>query len=171
VAEVPNPTRHLEFALRHLSDARVWPWHWPVGGDVAPGPRSRGQALEIVKRQAAQFDEVAYCLWWWRERSSGDLVGYVGLDRTELDGEPVVEIGWSIAADRWGEGLATEAGRASLNWAFEVAGVDRVVSYTLGENVASRRVMEKLGLRYVRDFRRRGFDQALYELRRSDRLA
>jgi ribosomal-protein-alanine N-acetyltransferase len=149
----------------------VWPWHWPAGGEVSPGPRSRAQALEIVERQAAQFAEVGYCLWWWRERSSGDLVGYVGLDRTEIDGEPVVEIGWSIAADRWGEGLATEAGRASLDWALEVAGLDRVVSYTLGENVASRRVMEKLGLRYVRDFRRRGFDQALYELRRSDRLA
>jgi ribosomal-protein-alanine N-acetyltransferase len=81
----------------------------------------------------------------------------------------VVEVGWSIAPDRWGEGLATEAGRASLAWAFDVAGLDRVVSYTLRDNLASRRVMEKLGLRYLREFERRGFDQVLYELRRADR--
>jgi RimJ/RimL family protein N-acetyltransferase len=112
---------------------------------------------------------VGYCLWWWRERTSGELVGYAGLDRTDVEGEPAVEVGWSIAPDRWGQGLATEAGRASVDWAFGPAGLDRVVSYTLHDNRASRRVMEKLGLGYVRDFRRRGFDQVLYELRRADR--
>jgi RimJ/RimL family protein N-acetyltransferase len=136
---------------------------------VIPGPRSREQALEIVERQAAQHAVVGYCLWWWRERDSGELVGYVGLDSTSVEGEPVVEVGWSIAPERWGQGLATEAGRASLDWAFEVVGLDRVVSYTLHDNRASRRVMEKLGLGYVRDFRHRGFDQVLYERTRPAR--
>jgi RimJ/RimL family protein N-acetyltransferase len=81
----------------------------------------------------------------------------------------VVEVGWSISPGRWGEGLATEAGRGSLDWAFGPAELDRVVSYTLHDNLASRRVMEKLGLRYLRDFRRRGFDQVLYEARRPAR--
>ena len=144
----------------------MWPWHWPEGGEVVPGPRSREQALEIVGRQAAQYAEVGYCLWWWRERARGELVGYVGLDRTDVEGEPVVEVGWSISPERWGQGLAAEAGRAGLDWGFGRVGLDRVVSYTLDDNRASRRVMEKLGLRYVRDFRRRGFDQVLYELRR-----
>jgi ribosomal-protein-alanine N-acetyltransferase len=96
-------------------------------------------------------------------------VGYVGLDRTEVEGEPAVEVGWSIAADRWGQGLATDAGRASVDWAFGSAGLDRVVSCTLHDNRASRRVMEKLGLKYVREFTRRGFDQVLYELARPAR--
>ena len=134
---------------------------------MVPGPRSRGQALEIVERQAAQYADVGYCLWWWRERTGGELVGYVGLDRSDVEGEPVVEVGWSVSPERWGQGLATEAGRASLDWAFGRAGLDRVVSYTLRDNLASRRVMEKLGLSYVRDFRRRGFDQVLYERLRS----
>jgi RimJ/RimL family protein N-acetyltransferase len=81
----------------------------------------------------------------------------------------VVEVGWSISPESWGEGLATEAGRASLDWAFGPAELDRVVSYTLRDNLASRRVMEKLGLAYVRDFQRRGFDQVLYEARRPAR--
>jgi RimJ/RimL family protein N-acetyltransferase len=160
---VPDPELHLEFAHRQLSDERIWPWHWPEGGEVVPGPRTHEQALDIVDSQAAQFAEVGYCLWWWRERAGSELVGYVGLDRTDVEGEPVVELGWSIAPERWGQGLATESGRASLAWGFEVAGLDRVVSYTVHDNLASRRVMEKLGLSYVRDFRRRGFDQMLYE--------
>jgi [ribosomal protein S5]-alanine N-acetyltransferase len=81
----------------------------------------------------------------------------------------VVEVGWSIAPERWGEGLATEAGRASLGWGFDIAGLDRVVSYTLRDNLASRRVMDKLGLAYARDFPRRGFDQVLYQLTRPGR--
>ncbi|MFL5871541.1 MAG: GNAT family N-acetyltransferase [Solirubrobacterales bacterium] len=169
VAEVPDAERHLEFALRQLSDPRVWPWHWPEGGEVVPGPRTREQALDIVDRQAAECEEVGYCLWWWRERTTGDLVGYVGLDRTDVEGEPVVEVGWSISPHRWGEGLAAEAGRASVDWGFDVAGLDRIVSYTLHDNLASRRVMEKIGLRYSRDFVRKGFDQVLYELEAADR--
>jgi ribosomal-protein-alanine N-acetyltransferase len=134
-----------------------------------PGPRTREQALEIVERQAAQCAETGYCLWWWRDRATGDLVGYVGLDRTEVEGEPEIEVGWSIAPRRWGQGLAPEAGSACLDWAFDVAGLDRVVSYTLHDNRASRRVMEKLGFRYSRDFIRKGFEQVLYELAATQR--
>jgi ribosomal-protein-alanine N-acetyltransferase len=134
-----------------------------------PGPRTREQALEIVQRQAAQWAEVGYCLWWWRERASGDLVGYVGLDRTDVEGDRVVEVGWSISPERWGAGFATEAAAACLDWGFDVGGLDRVVSYTLRSNHASRRVMEKIGLEYSRDFVRRGFDQVLYELAAADR--
>ena len=78
-------------------------------------------------------------------------------------GEPAVEVGWSISPERWGQGLAPEAGRACVDWAFEVAELERVVSYTLHENRASRRVMEKIGLRYSRDFIGKGFEQVLYE--------
>lgn len=134
-----------------------------------PGPRTREQAQAIVERQAAQCAEVGFCLWWWRDRATDELVGYVGLDRTEVEGEPAVEVGWSISPQRWGEGLAPEAGRACIDWAFEVAELERVVSYTVRENRASRRVMEKLGLRYSRDFIRKGFEQVLYELAAADR--
>lgn len=59
------------------------------------------------------------------------------------------EIGWVIRADRWGEGLATEAAAASLADAFVRVGLPRILSWTLPANAASRRVMEKCGL----DFR------------------
>jgi ribosomal-protein-alanine N-acetyltransferase len=119
----------------------------------------------MLVAQAVQAAETGYCLWWWRERSSGELVGYAGLNRDRVEEEPIVEVGWSITPRRQGEGLATEAGRAALDWGFERCGLERIVSFTRIDNERSRRVMEKLGMGYVRDFERAGLPHALYELR------
>ena len=58
------------------------------------------------------------------------------------------EVGWVVTADRWGEGLATEAAQAVLSDAFGRVGLLSVLSWTFSDNVASRRVMEKCGLGY-----------------------
>jgi ribosomal-protein-alanine N-acetyltransferase len=119
----------------------------------------------MLRAQAEQAAETGYCLWWWRERSSGELVGYTGLNRDEVEGEPIVEVGWSITPSRWGEGFAPEAARAAVDWGFERAGLERIVAFTLLDNLRSQRVMEKLGMVYVREFGRAGLPHALYELR------
>ncbi len=121
----------------------------------------------MLVAQAAQARETGYCLWWWRDRVGAELVGYAGLNRDEVDGEPAVEVGWSITPSRWGEGLATEAARASLAWGFEHAGLEVIVAFALLDNVRSRRVMEKLEMRYERDFIRAGLPHALYRRRRN----
>ncbi len=118
----------------------------------------------MLRTQRAQAIEFGCCLWWWRERSSGDLVGYAGLNRDLVDGEPVVEVGWSITPSRWGDGFAPEAGRIAIDWGFERVGLERIVSFTLTDNERSRRVMEKLGMSYVREFERAGLPHLLYEL-------
>ena len=120
----------------------------------------------MLVAQAAQAEETGFCLWWWRERSSGELVGYAGLNRDEVEDEPVVEVGWSIMPGRWGEGLATEAARAAIESGFENAGVEQIVAFALLDNVRSRRVMEKLGMSYQRDFVRADLPHALYGLER-----
>ena len=119
----------------------------------------------MLRAQARLAAENGYCLWWWRERSSGELVGYAGLNDDEVEGKPVVEAGWSITPPRQGEGFATEAAHASVRWGFERAGLEVIVAFALLDNVRSRRVMEKLGMAYVRDFERAGLPHALYELR------
>ena len=92
-------------------------------------------------------------------------MGYTGLNRDEVDGDPVVEVGWSVTPARWGEGFAPEAARAAIDWGFDRCGVERLVSFTLPDNARSQRVMEKLGMTYVRPFKRRGMTHLLYELR------
>jgi RimJ/RimL family protein N-acetyltransferase len=57
-----------------------------------------------------------------------------------------VEIGWRIAVPYWGKGLATEGSREVIRFAFEWLRLESLVSFTVPENVASRRLMEKLGM-------------------------
>ncbi len=83
----------------------------------------------------------------WRvsERAGDRLVGIAGLQ--PLDGGPDVEITYALEPSGWGAGYATEAGAASLEFAFTEAGLESVVSIAKPENAASLRVLEKLGLR------------------------
>jgi RimJ/RimL family protein N-acetyltransferase len=81
------------------------------------------------------------------ERSSGDLIGWAGLSVPDFLPEvlPAVEVGWRFGQDHRGRGYATEAGTAALRWGFEDLGLDAVVSIFEPDNVASGRVMDRLG--------------------------
>ena len=59
---------------------------------------------------------------------------------------PCTEIGWRLARSAWGRGYATEAAWAALNVAFGPVGLDEVLSWTFEGNLASRAVMERLGM-------------------------
>lgn len=86
------------------------------------------------------------------ERVSGDFVGWVHLrpEPGNADDEP--ELGYRLRRASWGKGYATEASRAVVTRAFAEFGALRVVANTMAVNAASRRVMEKTGLRFVRTF-------------------
>jgi RimJ/RimL family protein N-acetyltransferase len=81
------------------------------------------------------------------ERGSGSLVGWAGLSVPEFLPEvlPAVEVGWRLGTAWRGRGYATEAATASLHWGFDDLGLDSVVSIFEPENVASGRVMDRLG--------------------------
>jgi RimJ/RimL family protein N-acetyltransferase len=79
-------------------------------------------------------------------RATGALVGDCGLHRTVVEGVSEVELGWIVARAHRGEGIATEAGLAWRDFAFTRLGLDRIVSMISEQNLASRRVAEKLGM-------------------------
>jgi ribosomal-protein-alanine N-acetyltransferase len=87
---------------------------------------------------------------WWALEKKGDapFIGFAGLLRPAFQAHftPCVEVGWRLARAYWGFGYATEAGRASLDVAFERLGLDEVVSMTVTDNRGSRAVMERLGM-------------------------
>jgi ribosomal-protein-alanine N-acetyltransferase len=60
-------------------------------------------------------------------------------------------IGYAIARAHWGRGVATEAARAAIDWLFANHAIDELWASTQPDNVRSRRVLEKLGMRYVGD--------------------
>ncbi|UJA20746.1 GNAT family N-acetyltransferase [Thermoleophilia bacterium SCSIO 60948] len=160
-AEVPDTDLHLDFAAAHFGDPRVADWHWPGSRG---GARSVEQVREMLIAHAVGAERDGYTLWWWRERSSGDPVGMVGLHPVEIEGSDEVEVGWSIAPERWGEGLAVEAAAASIRFGFENFGLTRVVSFTMVNNLRSRRVMEKLGMEPAGEIDRYGIPHVLFRL-------
>lgn len=91
--------------------------------------------------------------WAVEERATGAFVGWLhlrpGRRRAASDG---AEIGYRFRRDVWGRGYATEGTRALIAKAFTDLGVKRVFAETMAVHTASRRVMEKAGLRYLRTF-------------------
>lgn len=81
------------------------------------------------------------------DQASGDLVGWCGLLVQEVDGEKELEVGYSILPTYWGSGYATEAAKACLDAAFAGQLADSVISIIQVNNIPSRRVAEKNGMR------------------------
>ena len=80
-------------------------------------------------------------------RDTGEFIGFAGLAVPSFEAHftPAVEVGWRLARGAWGNGYATEAGRAALDFGFERAGLEEIVSFTTVANRRSRAVMERLG--------------------------
>lgn len=133
-------------------------------------PMSPEATEEQIAYFVAHWEYEGFGIWAVEERESGAMIGRVGLLR-HLDfpeeREPV-EVGWTLARSRWGAGLATEGGAASLRYGFERLGLARIISITRPTNLASRRVMEKLGLDHQGETRWRGLEQVYYALDRAD---
>ena len=75
-----------------------------------------------------------------------------------------VELGYIVDPSFWGQGFATEMAAAVAGHAFTVLGLSSLVAFTGEENLASRRVMEKVGFLYERDFLDEGVQNVLYRL-------
>jgi RimJ/RimL family protein N-acetyltransferase len=80
-------------------------------------------------------------------KSTGEQIGFAGLKYLEELGE--VDIAYRLLPSHWASGLATEAARASVRFGFAELGLKRIIGLAMPENIASVRVLEKTGLRYV----------------------
>ena len=110
-------------------------------------PRTREQAATGVDRIVRTWREHGFGIFTTTVRDTGAVIGWVGLAIPAFLPEvlPAVEIGWRLRREFWGHGYATEGARAVLRWAFEDRRLDRLISIRHVDNVASGRVMEKLG--------------------------
>ena len=99
------------------------------------------------------------------ERSTGAVVGDAGLHPLAGRG-PDVELGYTLARAAWGHGYATEMGAALIDHAFGALGLPRVMAQVEPDNLASRRVLEKLGMTERGVRRAYGRPHLLYGLER-----
>jgi RimJ/RimL family protein N-acetyltransferase len=112
-------------------------------------PEPPGQVAGALQRWSHPADP-RFGVWVAESSSERRFVGWFSLEPRE----PGIGVfGYRLQRWAWGRGLATEGGRALLAWGFGAGGLTRVVAETYEHNLASRRVMEKLGMRAVRRFR------------------
>jgi ribosomal-protein-alanine N-acetyltransferase len=123
-------------------------------------PRERAEATVRDMVEAAEREGIGG--WIALDRETETLVGFAALIRRE-PGDP--ELLYGLAPEWWGRGLATEASRAVLDYAFGSLGCTRVTAATDVPNAASARVMERLGMRFTHRGRLNGLDTFFYELR------
>ena len=99
-----------------------------------------------AKRIEDHFRRHRFGLYAVELRESSVFIGFIGLSIPLFKARfsPCVEIGWRLAAEQWGQGLATEGARAVTGYAFGELSLAEIVSFTVPANTRSRRVMEKL---------------------------
>jgi RimJ/RimL family protein N-acetyltransferase len=110
------------------------------------GVQTREQSDAAFDRWLAHWEQHGFGTLAVEWRETGALIGRVGPSFHRLwPADP--EVGWGLDPAWWGRGIATEAGRAAVDWAFGPLGYARAVSITTEANLASRNVMAKLGFR------------------------
>ena len=150
--------RHLDVVAPIFADPRV--------GATMGGVRTREQVAEQLAGEEERWERDGIGYWMLFLADTGEPVARGGLSRTVFDGRDEVEVGWTVAPAHWGRGLATELGAAAVAMAFEQMHIPDVVAFTMPDNTASRRVMEKLGFAYEKTARYQVYGpHVLYRLR------
>ena len=109
-----------------------------------PSVLIRAQADAVIARIRAHFAREGFGYWALEAPGIAEFVGFTGIARPGF--MPVVEVGWRLARPYWGLGLATEAGRAAIDWGFDRLGLDEIVAFVVPMNLRSQRVMGRLGM-------------------------
>jgi RimJ/RimL family protein N-acetyltransferase len=90
--------------------------------------------------------------WAVEEKDTGIFLGWFEFRPLDDHSAAVVELGYRLNKTAWGKGYATEGSRALISKGFTDLGVERVTANTMAVNIRSRRVMEKAGLSFLRNF-------------------
>ena len=160
--------RH-ETARLILRDWRAadWPTFWEatntpavmrwLGGVQDAAARAAGEArIEGYRR------DHGHTFWVVERKDDGALLGFCGLKRSNQPGGPqgMMEVGWRLREDAWGQGYAKEAATAALALAFDRFGADEVIALTVQENTGSWGLMLRLGMERREDL---DFDSADFD--------
>jgi RimJ/RimL family protein N-acetyltransferase len=113
------------------------------------GPLTMEQVQDFIDTVNACQNKYGYALWAARLRTTGTLIGYIGLNYVDWPAHftPATEVGWRLGSPYWGQGLATEGALAALDYGFNQCQLTEIVSFTVPANQRSIRVMEKIGLK------------------------
>lgn len=109
------------------------------------------ETQQQVERIINTYEQRGFSLWATIHKADNKFIGRCGLIPQLVDGQQEIEIGYMLAKEYWGRGLATEAACASRDYGFEKVGCDRLISLIAPGNIVSQKVAMKVGLTYEKD--------------------
>jgi len=139
--------------LRPLTDADMEPY-LAMAADpevtryVSPTPIPRADAEAAATHYRRLLETKGYGYWAIEVNRSASFAGIILLQNVKFTAAftPAIEVGWLLPREHWGNGYATEGGRAALGYAFTTMKLDEVVALTAASNIPSQRVMQRLGM-------------------------
>ncbi|MEH2230990.1 MAG: GNAT family N-acetyltransferase [Nostoc sp.] len=151
----------LDALLLVLGDAKSMRYY--------PKPFDREMVRKWIDRHRRNYAQHGLGLWAMVLKTTGEVIGDCGLVWQEVEGHQELEIGYHVRRDQQMQGYATEAASACQDYAFNVLGSDhRVISLIRPENIPSRRVAEKNGLKVVQETLWRDIPHYIYAVQRSE---
>ena len=101
----------------------------------------------LARLMAKEAGMAPFGFWPVEERVTGRVIGHALLQYAKINGEDRVELGYGFARASWGQGYATELAQALLHYGFDTLDLEEIYGVVIPENTASRRVLEKVGMR------------------------
>ena len=128
--------------IRHTNTLAVMRWLGGVQGEA--------ELAEVIRGRLMRWqEERGFTFWAVERKADGELLGFCGIKIADTPGTTIEgehEVGWRLRQDAWGQGYAKEAAIASLDFAFDRLGSERVIAITCIENEGSWGLMERLGM-------------------------
>lgn len=132
------------------------------------------EAQKSINYIRKQYVERGVGRWAAVEKSSGDFIGWSGLKHNKGEKESLngkynfYDVGYRFIPRYWGKGYATESAMAALDYGFRELEYDTIAGIALIGNIASNKVLQKIGLIHIEDFKYKNTKACWYELNIED---
>jgi RimJ/RimL family protein N-acetyltransferase len=143
----------FDYLFRLYSDAEVMTYLLP---------RTREQTQVSLNKHIQQWQQHNFGMWAVKHKETGKMIGRCGLGF--LENTPEVELGYVFDKSYWNMGMGTEASQATLKFGFWQAKLDRIVAIAHPENIASVRIIQKVGMKYEKNASFYGHDVVYYAI-------
>ncbi len=115
-----------------------------------PNILSSDETIALIEKIKNKFAAQGFGWWATELKENHKFIGFIGLNIPDFEADftPCVEIGWRLAHEYWGQGLAVEGAKKCLEIGFNEFNLNEIVSFTAKNNHPSERVMQKLSMIY-----------------------
>jgi ribosomal-protein-alanine N-acetyltransferase len=136
--------------------------------------KTKQQAVEIVQFITKQYKELGIGRFATIEKSTGDFIGWSGLklnigEKEALNGKQnFYDIGYRFIPRFWRKGYATESSKATLDFGFKKLNLETIYGAAEIDNIASNKILQKIGLQFINKFDFEGTKANWYELKKEN---